>query len=59
LNAKKLLEDGQIIIKRNEDGEMVPYNYSIQKLSSEEVNIRFGQLNADSKLHGIGRKIHL
>ena len=59
LNAKKLLEDGIIVMKRNSQNQIIPYANHMDNLSSNEIYIRYGQLNSDQHIHGIGRKICL
>jgi len=52
LDAKKLLESGSIILSKSEsdDNEIVPYSSHVDKVSKEEIIIRYGQLNKDKKL---------
>jgi len=59
LDAQKLLEDGTIILSRFNNSDIVPYNFYIDKVSKDEIYIRYGQLNSSKKINGIGRKICL
>ena len=59
LNAKKLLEDGLLIISRDNYKAINPLKEHLDKYSKEEIYIRYGQLTSDNKICGIGRKISL
>jgi len=50
LDAKKILESGSIILETSEDNKIVPYSSHVDKVSDEEIYIRYGQLNEDKKL---------
>ena len=59
LNAKKLLEKGLIILSRGEDNAISPLKDHFDKVSTEEIYIRYGQLTSENKINGIGRKVRL
>ena len=58
-DTTELLQNGLVIIKRNEEKEIIPYSSHLDKISDEEIYIRCGQLDSNNKLDGIGRKITL
>jgi len=59
LDAKKLLTKGLIILSRGEDNTIIPLKNHLDKVSDDEIYIRYGQLNSKNKIIGIGRKISI
>jgi len=58
-DAKKLLDKGLIILSRDNDNVIVPFKDHFDKVSTEEIYFRCGQLNSENKINGLGRKIRL
>ena len=61
LDAMKLIEERLIIVRRDQStNEFVQYSKLVSdKDENNQIYIRYGQLNEDGKLHGVGRKISL
>lgn len=59
LDGEKLLNDALVIIERNKDEEIIPFSTHLDKISKNVIYIRYGQLNNQNEICGLGRKIHL
>jgi len=59
LDAKKLISEGIIIIRRDSNQDVVPFKKVVDKVTNEEIYIRYGQLDSNNKINGIGTKITL
>jgi len=54
-----MLEEGLIMVERNENSQIVPYSSYLDKVFKDEIYIRYGQLNSRNRINGLGRKIYL
>ena len=52
-----MLDEGLIIVKRDQSMSIIPSKRHIEKISKEQICIRYGQLNSENKIDGLGRKI--
>ena len=61
-DGETLLQGGLIVARRElaKDGyTIVPLKKNVNKKSKEVIYIRYGQLDCENKMYGIGRKIML
>ena len=55
---KRLLEDGLLIVKRDEENKILKVKKDYKR-EDKDVFLRYGQLDSEDKINGLGRRIYL